>query len=255
MKSTSFLWLAGAVALAPPALADDFAWRGRLAPGQTLEVKGVNGGITAEATGGEAEVTAVKRARHSDPDSVEIKAVEHAGGVTICAVYPGRGGGHGGCEPGEHGGGNTRNNDVQVEFTVKVPAGVKLEAGTVNGGIRVRAVESDVEASSVNGTINVEATGVVKAETVNGSIEASMGRADWNGRLDFETVNGSITPDLPADFSADVNAQTVNGRISSDFPLGGNLRQTKRTLRGTIGSGGRALELETVNGSISLRRR
>jgi len=81
-----------------------------------------------------------------------------------------------------------------------------------------------------------------------------MGRADWTGTLDFETVNGSITLGLPADLSADVDAETVNGRIDVDFPLGGNLHQTKRELRGTIGGGGRSLKLETVNGSITLRK-
>jgi hypothetical protein len=249
---TSFVWVAGALALAVPAAAEDFAWRGKLSAGQTLEVRGVNGGITAEPGGGEAEVTAVKRARNSDPNSVEIRTVEHSDGVTICAVYPGRFGGRGNdCESGGH----TRNNDVQVEFTVKVPAGVKLKASTVNGGVRVGEVESDVDASSVNGSINVASGGVVKAETVNGSIEASMGRADWTGKLDFETVNGSITLDMPADLSADLDAETVNGRIDVDFPVTGNVRKTKRELRGTIGGGGRSLDLETVNGSINIRRR
>src|SRR5512145_2560465 len=238
MKMTSFVWVAGALALAVPAAAEDFAWRGRLTAGQTLEVRGINGGITADATGGEAEVTAVKRARNSDPASVEIKTVEHAGGVTICAVYPGMFGRRGNdCE----GGGNTRNNDVQVEFTVKVPAGVKLKAHTVNGGVRVVDVESDVDAATVNGSINVAATGLVKAETVNGSIEASMGRADWTGKLDFETVNGSITLEMPADLSADLDAETVNGRIDVDFPLTGSVRKSKRELRGTIGAGGPSL--------------
>jgi hypothetical protein len=255
MKRMSFVWVAGALALATPCLAEDFAWRGRLTSGQTLEVRGINGGISAEASGGEAEVTAVKRARESDPATVQIRAVEHAGGVTICAIYPGRFGRGNSCEPGgEGGGGGTRNNDVTVEFQVKVPAGVKLVAHTVNGAVRVGDVESDVDAETVNGSINVAATGLVKAETVNGSIEASMGRADWTGKLDFETVNGSITLDLPADLSADVDAETMNGRIEVDFPLGGNVHQTKRTLRGTIGGGGRMLDLETVNGSISLRK-
>jgi len=255
MKNMNFLFVAGALALATPALAEDFAWRGRLTAGQTLEVRGINGGITADASGGEAEVTAVKKARNSDPASVEVRAVEHAGGVTVCAIYPGSGGRSNSCEPGNHGGSHMRNNDVQVEFTVKVPAGVKLKVHTVNGGVRVGEVESDVDAASVNGSINVAATGLVKAETVNGSIEASMGRADWTGTLDFETVNGSISLDLPADLSADIDAETVNGRIEVDFPLGGNVHRTKRELRGTIGGGGRSLDLETVNGSITLRKR
>ena len=80
-----------ALVVAGPATAEDFAWRGRVGAGQTLEIRGVNGGITADASGGEVEVTAVKRGRNSDPASVEVKVVEHGGGVTICAVYPSRG--------------------------------------------------------------------------------------------------------------------------------------------------------------------
>ncbi|MGH7672909.1 MAG: hypothetical protein ACREMC_08415, partial [Gemmatimonadales bacterium] len=68
---------------------EDFRWHGRLAPGKTIEVKGVNGDVRAvAATGPEVDVTAAKRARRSDPDEVKIEVVEHEGGVTICAVYP-----------------------------------------------------------------------------------------------------------------------------------------------------------------------
>jgi DUF4097 and DUF4098 domain-containing protein YvlB len=132
---------------------------------------------------------------------------------------------------------------------------VKFVARTVNGAVRVGELESDVDAETVNGGVSVAGGGLVKAETVNGSIQASLSRADWTGTLDFETVNGSITLDLPADLSADIDAETLNGRIDVDFPVGGNLRQTKRTLRGTIGGGGRGLDLETVNGSITVRKR
>src|SRR3989442_11593880 len=39
------------------------------------------------AAGSQAEVSAAKHARRSDPASVEIKVVESEDGVTICAVY------------------------------------------------------------------------------------------------------------------------------------------------------------------------
>lgn len=248
-------WCALGLAMAAgPAAAEDFSWRGRLGAGQTLEIRGVNGGIMAESAGaGEAEVLAVKRGRRSDPSTVEIKVVEHGGGVTLCAVYPSKGARRNTCEPGG-GHNNTNNNDVNVEFTVKVPAGVKLAAHTVNGAVHAKDVDGDVEAETVNGDVEVESGGLVKAETVNGSIDARFGRADWTGTLEFDTVNGSITLGLPADLSADVDAEVLNGRIASDFPVGGDVRQTRRVLHGTIGGGGRGLDLETVNGSITLRR-
>ena len=95
MKSMTFLYMAGALALATPALAEDFAWRGRLTSGQTLEVRGINGGITADASGGDAEVTAVKRARNSDPASVRSRPSSMPAGSPSAPSIPARSGGRG----------------------------------------------------------------------------------------------------------------------------------------------------------------
>src|SRR5262249_8185095 len=68
---------------------DDFRWTGRVSPGKAVEIKGISGDISAEpASGDEIEVLANKTSRKSDQDSVKIQYVEHAGGVTVCALYP-----------------------------------------------------------------------------------------------------------------------------------------------------------------------
>jgi len=46
----------------------------------------------------------------------------------------------------------------------------------------------------------------------------------------------------------------VNGSIETDFPLTVTGRLGPRRVTGTIGNGGRRLALETVNGSIRLRK-
>jgi hypothetical protein len=243
--------------LAGPAAAQEFDWRGRLAAGRTLEIKGVNGAIEAVAAAGdEIRVTASKRARRSDPDDVRIEVVEHADGVTICAVYPpGRDGRENECAEGRGGRMNSERNDVSVEFRVEVPRGIRFAGRTVNGHVYARGIGGDVEAHTVNGEINVSSSGLVHASTVNGSMEIEMGRADWGEDLDFETVNGSITVTLTGDVNADVSASTVNGSISTDYPLTIQGRFGPKRLNGKIGSGGRALSMATVNGSIELRRR
>lgn len=235
---------------------DEFRWSGRVAAGRTVEVRGINGGLSAEpGEGSEVVVTALKTARRSDPKEVEIRVVEHAGGVLICALYPTTDpAGANRCVPdgGEHA--NIRNNDVTVEFKVRVPRGVNFRGRTVNGNIETGALGGDVEVKTVNGSINVTAAGVATAKTVNGSITARLGRADWNAELDFKTVNGGITLDLPADLNADVTAKTQNGEITTDFPMTLLGRVSRKQLNGTIGSGGRSLSLKTINGSILLRR-
>jgi DUF4097 and DUF4098 domain-containing protein YvlB len=243
-------WLSGAAA------AEDFRWQGTVAAGAAVEIKGVNGGIEATGTGaaGAVEVVAVKKARRSDPTEVEIQVVEHSGGVTICAVYPSQGRPNE-CTPGPGGRMQVKDNDVNVEFTVKVPTGVRFVGRTVNGGIDATALPADAEAYTVNGGVTVKAGGAVRAETVNGGVDASFGRADWSGEIQLKTVNGGIDVALPGGASAELRAQTVNGDIHTDFPITVQGRLSKRRLQGTIGSGGRQLSLETVNGGIEVRRR
>jgi hypothetical protein len=249
-----FNWMHHAPRAAAQTQDAEFRWTGRVAAGNTLEIRGVNGEIRVEAaSGAEAEVLARKSGRRSDPASVEIAVVPHDGGVTICAIYPAVKDRENECLPGG-GHNNTRDNDVKVEWTVRLPDGVRLGAHTVNGDVSVRDAGAEVRATTVNGDVNVSTRGVAEASTVNGSIWASLGRADWIGTMSFHTVNGGITIEVPDGLGAMVQATTVNGSIETDFPITVQGRFGSRSLRGTIGSGGRDLELETVNGSIKLRK-
>jgi hypothetical protein len=234
----------------------DFRWQGRIAPGNAIEIKGVNGEVRAEpSSGNEVEVVAEKHGRRSDPAGVRVQVVEHAGGVTICAVYPDAvPGKHNECKPGSGGNMNVRNNDVSVDFTVRVPQGVRFIGRNVNGGVEARSLGSDVDAYTVNGSVNISAAGIARAQTVNGTINASMGNANWTNELEFKTVNGSITLDLPSQTNTELQAETVNGDISTDFAMTVQGRFGRRHVSGTIGSGGRQLQLETVNGNIRVRR-
>ncbi|MCI0436445.1 MAG: hypothetical protein L0271_22830, partial [Gemmatimonadetes bacterium] len=136
-RTLALSMLIAAAAAAPLAAQDAFNWRGRVASGRTLEIKGLNGSITATAASGpEISVSAEKSARRSNPDEVRIEVVEHDGGVTICAVYPTpRDREPNECRPGEGGRMNNQRNDTEVDFTVAVPTGVRLVARTVNGSV------------------------------------------------------------------------------------------------------------------------
>jgi DUF4097 and DUF4098 domain-containing protein YvlB len=245
------------VATVAVAAAQDFNWHGRLAAGKRLEVKGVNGDVRAVlASGAEAVVNARKHSRRSDPDEVEIKVVESEDGITICAVYPTprRAREENNCEPGDRWHSNTENNDVVVDFEVQVPAGVEFNGKTVNGEMSAEGLKGDAHVSTVNGSVRVTTTGLAEASTVNGSVYAEMGRANWTDELEFSTVNGGITLILPGKLDTEVRASTVNGEIETDWPLTVSGRFSNRRIRGTIGAGGRALSLSTVNGEIRLKK-
>jgi hypothetical protein len=241
---------------APLAAQETWTWNRQLAAGQVIEIKGVNGAIRAQpGTGSQVRVTAVKTARRDDVSTVRMEVIEHAGGVTICAVYPAaRGRPQNECAVGSGGRMNVQDNDVQVEFTVHVPQGVNFTGTSVNGLVEARNLTGDVAARTVNGAIDIVTSGRASGGTVNGAVNVSMGRADWAGTLSFETVNGALTVRLPQGVSTAVNATTVNGSIHTDFPLQVQGRFGPRRVSGTIGAGGRTLDLTTVNGSINILR-
>lgn len=231
---------------------NDWTWHGRVAPGKTIAISGINGSISAEpAPGDEVEVRAVKReGRRGDADEVRIERIEDQNGVTICAVYPGQ---RSPCVEGGRRESRRNNNDTEVEFTVRVPRGVRFSGHTINGSVEAVGLTGPVEASTVNDGINIETSaGDVEANTVNGSITAVATGAGTRP-LRFHTLNGGITVTLPRTLNADVEASTVNGSISTDFPITVDGRMTARRLRGRIGEGGRVLRLDTVNGSIRIR--
>lgn len=239
----------------PLQVADGFSWRGSIDSGDVLEIKGVNGPIVVErASGSQIEVTAQAEGRRSDPRTVTIVQVEHAGGITLCAVYPTpEGERENYCAPGDDGHMNLERNDVEVSFHVTLPEGVTFHGRTVNGDVEAMGLDSDVRLTTVNGDVDLSTTGRAEATTVNGSIEAAFGNADIREELTFSTVNGSITLDVPDDIDADLDASWLNGELESDLPftLQGGMR--KDGARGVLGEGGPLLSLTTVNGSIHLR--
>lgn len=234
---------------------DSFHWTGVLAAGKTLRIEDVNGSIKATGTSSkEASVSAVRRSKKSDPTSVEIR-VEQDGDVTIiCAVWPNQQDADGCNRHSHNDNDHGSHNDVNVDFTVSVPAGVKFEGQTVNGSVSAGGLVADAEVTSVNGDVTLATRGTGSAETVNGDVRLTLGTSSWTGDLEAKTVNGSVTVEMPTPANLDVRANTLNGDISSDFPMTIQGKMSPRSMRGTIGNGGPRLELSTVNGPIELKK-
>lgn len=231
---------------------DEWRWTGRLNPDQLLQIKNVNGSIDASGVNGETiEVVAYKSGE--DKDQVRVELVNGPEGVTICAVYPGH---NNRCEAGGSYHQDTRDVHAKVEFTVKVPRTLRFDATTVNGKVRGDELGRFVKASTVNGSVDVSTDAWAQATSVNGGVKVRMGRADWDGTLKISTVNGSIDLEVPASLNTDVRFSSVNGSLESDLPVtisSQSGRWGPKKLEGRIGSGGRELNVNTVNGSLHIR--
>jgi len=230
----------------------EFRWKGKLAPENVIEIKNINGNIEAESAGGdEVEVTAEKSGPRAD--EVKIKMVQHSDGVTFCAILPGMKDNED-CDQNDHGHSMNRDSETKVDFTVRVPENVRFSGENVNGNVTAKDMGRFVRASSVNGKVRVSTKSWAELSTVNGSIEAHMGQADWTGTLRVASVNGSIELELPGDLNSDVAFKSVNGRLESDFALTIQGSLNGHAVRGRVGNGGRELKVETVNGNVTLRR-
>jgi hypothetical protein len=256
---------------------ETWTWDGRVASGNWFRLSSINGPVTVEPSRDNmvhvrAEKDVGTRGRISE---VAFQVVQSGGDVRVCAVWR-----NDICdEDGLHQPRNRDDDDrddrrnVKVRFTVQVPSGVRLSAGTVNGEMRVRDVSSDVRASTVNGRVEVRnvggpvrattvnggvdvttRNGPVEATTVNGTVDVRMTTLSRDGDMKFSTVNGDVIVETPASLDARVRLGTLHGSISSDYPVQLSGRFGPRRAEGTIGRGGREIEMETVNGSIELRK-
>lgn len=244
---------------------DAFTLSERVPQGQWIRVRNLNGEMRVRAsTGDKVEISATKSWRRGDPKDVRIETRKSSdGSILVCALWTddtvcseNSYSMHGDRDRDRRRRGDDNHNDVSVEFEIRVPKGVKVGVWSVNGGVSVDGVTSEVRASTVNGSVDaVSAGGPVQASTVNGSVHATMGRLDGNEDLDFSTVNGSVVAEFAGDIDADIDLTTVNGRFQTDWPVTISGRIDPRHLRATLGKGGRRIRLTTVNGNVELRKR
>ena len=147
------------------------------------------------------------------------------------------------------------NDDrMRVQYTLKVPAKVSLDVNTVNGRIATRGIEGATEATSVNGSIDVEVAGTneLEASTVNGRVKARFTKS-FNGAK-FRTVNGGVVATLPQSASFTVDLAQVNGDFEAAFPLSIHSHPGRRRVSGEVNGGNHELKITTVNGDVELAR-
>lgn len=242
-----------------------FHWSGAVAAGNTFYLRNITGDVRVVASDSPTvRVQASKSWRGSGDGNVRFAQREVADGIIICTLV----GNASDCTPSRYssegaGGVHTiglrdllgRGKTASVDYTVYVPAGVKLDINVISGGIGIADVTGPVTAETVNGKVNVAtAAGPVRATSVNGSVNVAIDSLGAPGDIELSTVNGSVTAQLPPSLQAQLSMETVHGSVHSDFDVAGTDTSEHKELRGTIGSGGRRVSLETVNGNVKLLR-
>lgn len=157
--------------------------------------------------------------------------------------------------------------DYRMEFTIKVPRAVNLVVNTINeGDVAVELVNGSVNAGNINGSIRLaDLRSRVEAHTINGDVDIQY---DSNPKEEcrFYTLNGDINAMFQPTLSARLTFESFNGSFYTNITRLENLpQQVVKTERGegirykitgnqfTIGKGGPLLEFETFNGNVYLK--
>lgn len=157
--------------------------------------------------------------------------------------------------------------DYITNLTIKVPHKTNLILDTYRDGqIHVQDVEGTFNIRSQNNDICLEdVAGSGRLWTYNGVLSASLSAVPQDGKLEFESYNGSIELMLPADIKATAKYRSGSGRVRTDFDVtvaedivrsvGTNKVEFDEFRRGIINGGGLPLTIETEKGDIRLLRR
>ena len=230
---------------------DEWVRTYEITPGGRLEIINTNGQIHASlATGTMVEVRAIREARANSEEAsrellrkTEMREEVAPDRVSIQL-------------PEEREGRGFRGPRMSVRYDVRVPAGLNLLFKTQNGEVTLEGIQGPrLEAATTNGGITGRGlTGAIEASTVNGGIQMDLTEVTGDTRM--VTVNGGIRLALAPSVNAELEATVVNGGVSvqDGFPLSGDDRSRQR-VAGRLGSGGPRLVVQTTNGGVRIAAR
>jgi DUF4097 and DUF4098 domain-containing protein YvlB len=221
-----------------------------LQEGGRISLSNINGDVAIQGVAGdEVRVVATKKAGSQEMlDNLEIDVQATPELIRIETHHPKTEG------RWFHWGGDGSGS---VSYQLEVPAGAQLDTiETVNGDIDIKGVKGAVRVESVNGAMKLEGLAAdASLDTVNGTIDAQFDILGGSQRVKADAVNGRIELTFPENADAQIHAETLNGGIDAEaFGLKPEKGFVGRDLDGQIGAGAARVNVDTVNGSVSIRR-
>jgi len=255
-----------------------------------LELRNINGSITIEGTSGSTIEVTVKRTIDGKTNAGEARGREEVqlgsyqtSGITAlymrtpCTIEPAAGTSKE--ELLKNRWRNWRDDcrwaddyEYQLDWTVKVPAGISVTASTVNNGdLDISKVSGELQANNVNGDITIsDIQNLLDVHTVNGDVDLDYLQAPTDGSK-YYTLNGDINMFVPGSIDARIYFKSFNGDFFTEAddiqvaPMQVKQEQSdkKRGIKTKIegrtsmilGSGGPQLDFETFNGDVYLKKK
>ena len=149
--------------------------------------------------------------------------------------------------------GRRQFRNLNVEYQVKVPAGLNVVLKMEFGNVTLTGVEGQFDLSTTNGRILGRAvSGGLQAQAINGQVIMEMVAVTSDIRI--TTVNAALMLGLPTSLNGTIEASTINGNVSvqDSLPLQALTKERQR-LSARLGTGsGPRIELQATNGNVRL---
>jgi DUF4097 and DUF4098 domain-containing protein YvlB len=147
---------------------------------------------------------------------------------------------------------------VSGRLEISAPAR-HVEAESVSGEIFLKGVRGKVRASNVSGASVITADNLKDGsfESVSGNIRFE-GAVEPAGRLDVQTISGSIEALLPKAIGAIFKLSTFSGDIRNDFgqvPTKPDELNPAKELKFSTGSGAARVSLQSFSGDVSVNQK
>ena len=217
-----------------------------------VEIINVNGKIVVEpSSGNTVEVVALKKGRGATPEAAKAALARVTFGENVSSSLVKID-----TKIARLDGIVINQGGVQVDYTVKVPAGAEVRFTTVNGGIEITGLQGRVTAETTNGGVTTrDVAGQLQASTTNGGLDIDVSKIT-DGGIRLDCVNGGIKVRIPRDAKTTISANITNGGISAgDLQIDATGENSRRKLEGHLNGGGPRLQITGVNGGITLSGR
>jgi hypothetical protein len=208
-----------------------------LSAGARVELSNIDGPVRIEPTDGSAEVhilsyawgeTARKLAVESTGNSLTIRGPEA----------------------------NARDyDDTRHSVTLKLPRRVELTVNNARDSVHVGDFDGPVRLNGVSGSVSIaQAAGSADISRVSGSVVVNMARVGSAG-IRVQDVSGSVSVRFLEDLNADLQTANIKGKVYVEVPnvaVQGEMKNAD--FRAKIGTGGAALTISDVTGTVRLAR-
>ena len=191
------------------------------------------------------------------------------------------------CNGSRNGGGgstyNWNNGDadkgyrycLQIDYEVTLPAGTDLRLATITGNLDLQDLTGEITAKTVSGDLRFAGlSGAVTARTISGdakvthrgpravnvkTVSGDVQLTTENGAAtDVASVSGNVDVTWPAAEGADLSLRSVTGEVYADPAVTFSNRRAHSlvgyTLKGTLGSGGPLVQIDSVSGDVFFRK-